>query len=29
MSRPRDPANFRVFARLENGVDYWDGEADD
>ena len=28
-SRPRDPANFRVFARLEDQVDYWDGETDD
>ena len=28
-SNPRDPANFRVFARVEDGVDYWDGEADD
>ena len=26
---PRDPANFRVFARRETAVDYWDGETDD
>jgi uncharacterized cupin superfamily protein len=28
-TKPRDPASFRVFARAEHGVDYWDGEADD
>jgi uncharacterized cupin superfamily protein len=26
---PRNPANFRVYARRETAVDYWDGEADD
>jgi uncharacterized cupin superfamily protein len=26
---PRDRANFRVFARRETAVDYWDGETDD
>jgi uncharacterized cupin superfamily protein len=26
---PRAPGTFRVFAREETAVDYWDGEADD
>lgn len=25
----QSPSNFRVFARKESAVDYWDGEADD
>lgn len=25
---PSAPGNFRVFARVETGVDYWDGETD-
>ena len=25
----RDPGNFRIFAREDAGLDYWDGEADD
>jgi len=26
---PGNPANFRVYARRETAVDYWDGETDD
>lgn len=26
---PHDPDSFRVFARMETAVDYWDGEAED
>ena len=26
---PSDPPNFRVFARRETSVDYWDGEDED
>ena len=26
---PHDPNSFRVFARKETAVDYWDGEAED
>jgi hypothetical protein len=26
---PGNPANFRVFARRETAVDYWDGDTDD
>ena len=29
MSNPQSPDNFRVFARKETAVDYWDGEAED
>ncbi len=25
----RNPGNFMVFARKEDAVDYWDGEAED
>jgi uncharacterized cupin superfamily protein len=25
---PSAPGNFRVFARVDTGVDYWDGETD-
>lgn len=28
-ANPADPANFRVFARRNTAVGYWDGEADD
>jgi len=28
-SDPQAPGNFRVFARKETAVDYWDGEGDD
>ena len=26
---PRAPGSFKVFARMETAVDYWDGEAED
>lgn len=26
---PREPGNFLVFARKEDALDYWDGEAED
>jgi uncharacterized cupin superfamily protein len=28
-ANPADPDNFRVFARRDTAVDYWDGEDDD
>jgi len=28
-NNPRAPGNFIVFARKEDGVDYWDGEAEE
>ena len=28
-TNPHDPNSFRVFARMETAVDYWDGEAED